>query len=931
MKRAILFLLAVLTYSASAQVPSVISYQGRVQVSGTNFSGTGQFKFALVSRGTNTSRQATATANLSGPFVVSYSVTDGGAGYLVAPAVTVSGGGGSGATATANVSGGVVTSISPNNAGSGYTSPPTVTVATPPDAFVYGTFWSNDGTSTAGSEPASTVTISVQQGLFNVFLGDAALANMQAIPPAVFTYDDVRLRIWFSTGGGFTQLTPDQRLGSVGYAMTAAQYNGPIADNQLPANITRLDAPNQTFTAPVNFSSQTSAFSGSFNGDGAGVTNVNLGALNSGGAIGVISNPVFYVTATLNVGAGPRSVIAEDVNGDGYKDLISANNNVGTLSVLTNNGGGQFTLASSPTVGNGPQIVTTADVNGDGYPDLINANGNVNTLSVLTNNGKGGFSLSSSPTVGANPYPVVAADVNGDARVDLISGNFGAATLSVLTNTGNGTFALAGTPAVGGGPHGLTAADINGDGSIDLISTATFIDALTVLTNNGRGVFALASSLPLTPGSYPLWVIAPDVNGDGRKDLVSANFYLNTLSVLTNNGLGGFALASSPGAGSYPHSIVAADIDRDGRPDLVCANQSGSLSVITNGGTGIFALQSTVVLRGNPSSVAGADLNGDGTLEFITANYVDPTLSVVAQSLYRFYGTFNGIFNGNVSGTFSGNASGTFAGNGNSLTNLNATALVGDVPDANLSPNVVLYSNPAFGNQVTASGGLRLNNANLWLRSGSDANHGLGWFGSGKLFDGVNVNGPVLFGNGGGALGTTLAGSTTNIALIWTSSGRVGIGTNTPGYTLEVSGTAGKPGGGSWSSSSDARLKKDVRPLTGVLDKLLALRGVTFQYKEPEKVHELSGERIGMIAQEVEKVFPDWVETGPDGFKRLTFRGFEALTVEGLRQLRQEQKAEMEAKDAKIAALEKEMEALKSLFQGLSNKRPPKGGTPNGE
>ena len=119
------------------------------------------------------------------------------------------------------------------------------------------------------------------------------------------------------------------------------------------------------------------------------------------------------------------------------------------------------------------------------------------------------------------------------------------------------------------------------------------------------------------------------------------------------------------------------------------------------------------------------------------------------------------------------------------------------------------------------------------------------------------------------------------------------------GGNLEVAGNAYKTGGGSWGSLSDERLKKNIRPLTGVLDKLLELQGVSFEFKDPEKIHELSGERIGMIAQQVEKVFPDWVSTGKDGYKRLTYRGFEALTVEALRELRAE-------KDAKIAALEKQ-------------------------
>ena len=59
-----------------------------------------------------------------------------------------------------------VTAITVNNAGSGYTSPPAVTVAPPPSDVTYVTYWSNDGTSTAGSQPSAAVNVTVNNGLF---------------------------------------------------------------------------------------------------------------------------------------------------------------------------------------------------------------------------------------------------------------------------------------------------------------------------------------------------------------------------------------------------------------------------------------------------------------------------------------------------------------------------------------------------------------------------------------------------------------------------------------------------------------------------------------------------------------------------------------------------------------------------------------------
>src|SRR5262249_25126090 len=67
-------------------------------------------------------------------------------------------------------------------------------------------------------------------------------------------------------------------------------------------------------------------------------------------------------------------------------------------------------------------------------------------------------------------------------------------------------------------------------------------------------------------------VIATDLNGDGKVDLISANQSAGTLSLLTNNGNGGFVLAFSPAVGNSPSSVAAADLAGDRRVDLVSAN-----------------------------------------------------------------------------------------------------------------------------------------------------------------------------------------------------------------------------------------------------------------------------------------------------------------------------------------------------------------------
>jgi formylglycine-generating enzyme required for sulfatase activity len=100
------------------------------------------------------------------------------------------------------------------------------------------TFWSNDGTSTAGSQPTAGVTLSVAKGLYSVLLGDTTLTNMTVIPATVFANSDVRLRVWFNDGtaNGSQLLSPDQRIAAVGYAMVAGVANGLAAGATVPAS-----------------------------------------------------------------------------------------------------------------------------------------------------------------------------------------------------------------------------------------------------------------------------------------------------------------------------------------------------------------------------------------------------------------------------------------------------------------------------------------------------------------------------------------------------------------------------------------------------------------------------------------------------------------------------------------------------------------------
>lgn len=97
------------------------------------------------------------------------------------------------------------------------------------------TYWSNDGTSTGGSEPQAGVPLTVAEGFYNLVLGDASIAGMTALPPAVFENDELFLRTWFITGTGPQLLTPDVRITAAAFALRArdAEAVGGIPASQV--------------------------------------------------------------------------------------------------------------------------------------------------------------------------------------------------------------------------------------------------------------------------------------------------------------------------------------------------------------------------------------------------------------------------------------------------------------------------------------------------------------------------------------------------------------------------------------------------------------------------------------------------------------------------------------------------------------------------
>ncbi len=350
-----------------------------------------------------------------------------------------------------------------------------------------------------------------------------------------------------------------------------------------------------------------------------------------------------------------------NINGDGKPDIIVANYGSDTVSVMMNTtapGAAVPTFASQQTfaTGNGPFSVTLADVNGDGLPDIIVANAGSDTVSVLLNTTAPGAAAASFATqrtfaTASGPVSVTTSDLNGSGLADLIVADEGANVVSVLMNTmapgaTTASFAAQRTFATGSAPRSVTAADVNGDGLPDIIVDDYGSSSVAVLLNTtvpGAALPTFAAQQEFATGSTPSSLVTADLNGDGRPDVIVANYGSGTVSVLLNTTAPGattasFATQRTFATGNGPRSVAVVDLNGDGVPDLIVANyNSFDLSVLQNttvpgSATATFAPQQTFLAGNGPFSVAAADLNGDGRADIIVANYTSDTVGVLLNT-----------------------------------------------------------------------------------------------------------------------------------------------------------------------------------------------------------------------------------------------------------------------------------------------------------
>jgi hypothetical protein len=351
----------------------------------------------------------------------------------------------------------------------------------------------------------------------------------------------------------------------------------------------------------------------------------------------------------IPVGKAPGSIALADVNHDGRVDILVANTEGETLSVLLGDGKGKFTAApGSPfACGKSPNDIAVGDFNGDGNLDVVIANTGTPYLTILLGDGKGGFRASPhSPfATTSNPHVhgVAVGDFNGDGKLDVVTDSWGRNQILMFTGDGAGNLNLPGKIFnVGKRPYErLRSADFSKDGIADVVTTDLDQNAVTILLGDGRGGFTEAKGSPFAAGAAPWAVAIDDMNKDGNLDVVVIPYAPEVkdpqqvgMSVLLGDGKGGFTtMRGSPfslaGCGG-PDRIATGDLNGDGLRDVVvsCA-QSNSLVFFMGTRNGGFQISSRQLKDVGWSGLAVADLNGDKKDDLVVSNNGSGTITIL--------------------------------------------------------------------------------------------------------------------------------------------------------------------------------------------------------------------------------------------------------------------------------------------------------------
>jgi hypothetical protein len=409
------------------------------------------------------------------------------------------------------------------------------------------------------------------------------------------------------------------------------------------------------FYAPTTDNGEPYAFevaTGDLNGDG--YPDVVIGSLCCDSTVGItvfLSRGDGSLQPGVNYGSGGYLgfIAIADFNKDGILDIAAVDNISGMVQIFTGNGSGgigngTFTAGSAYATGDADsEKIVAIDLNGDGFPDLIVANNGGSNFGVFMNDGTGNFDAEVPYTIFSASKDIAVADVNGDGKLDLLAPEWACGCVAVFLGNGDGTFATEQDFFVANNPFLIAIGDLNNDGKPDIAVTSwdyTNGMGIAVALGNGDGTFQAANS-PNYPSSlqsatlnpYPTYISLADLDGDGNLDLVYNNSEYGTVGVMYGIGNGTFYDPVEYPTAAYSEGLALADVNGDGAVDVITASNGAALATVLLNNSGTKALADYSVVPNPATATVTAGQTGTYLITLTPRNFYNGTVTFSCGTL----------------------------------------------------------------------------------------------------------------------------------------------------------------------------------------------------------------------------------------------------------------------------------------------------------